>query len=617
MTSITTMTKEQIIEKLTKADQEYYDNSVINPSLTDQEYDLLVAQYKKLTGESWMSFGSSGTQEHSKPMLSLEKAHTEEEMIKFLETRKWTDNLIIMPKLDGGALSIESKTKILTRGKLVSGVSYGEDITKQAIRIPGVLDSLKTYKGIIRGEVVLPTKNLQEINKTLDDKNKYINCRNACTGIMKNTKDTYLLKYLKFIPYLSITNKPEVIGDYCYKLDKLDYNLIKSWYSKFLEELDFDIDGVVIHCPDLANIPSATKYPIHSLALKFKTDTAETTLIGIEWHAGRTGRVIPVGEFNPVELDGTTVTKCTLHNLDQLKKSNLTIGSRVELFKSGQIIPQVYKVLEVAPGELEIPTTCPECKAPLSVGLVDLACDNNQCPVKLVDGLVFSFNKTNLDVDGTGEEAIKLLIQTAKIANLADVYKAMSDPTVVKTLGLAKHNNISFGSKRANKLRDAVLASTSKPWSLLLRSLGIVGLGHDQASSIAVLYSLDDLLTITTDDLVKIKGIGKNTAEEVVNWIKSNPWVTDLKQWFTTDKETPKALSSGSLSGLSICITGKFSMSRSQIETLLADNGAVISSSLSKQTNILIAGTDAGSKLDKAKKLGIEIKDWSFINQML
>ncbi len=614
------MNIQDLREKLSGADQEYYDNTVINPSLTDQEYDNLVKQYKKLTGESWMAFGSLGTHKHKYPMLSLDKAHTEQDMIDFKTNKQWSDNLIVMPKLDGGALSIESLNLILTRGKLVSNVSYGENITKQAIRIPGVKEAYEKYShlGVVRGEVVLPRANLELINKSLDDKDKYVNCRNACTGIMKNQSNTSLLKYLMFIPYLAVSDKGvTVIGDHIKQLDSLNYEDLNNQYQQWLTSLDFDIDGIVLHCKDLAGLPPTTRYPVHSLALKFKTETAETVLREILWSAGRTGRVTPVGIFDPVELDGTTVTRCTLHNLDQLTNLGITEGSRVELFKSGQIIPQVYKVLEAGSNQLKVPTTCPECSEPLNKLSVDLVCNNVSCPVKIIDGLVFNFNKSNLDVDGTGEEAINILVNQLGFKTLLDVYRLTTEPSLVTKLGNCKHNNISFGIKRANKLRDALLISLQQPWNRLLHSLGIPGLGHDQASSIAFLYSLDELSKTSVDELVSIKGIGLKTAQEIRNWFDTNQWATNLSKLFNTNKVTQAEKLSGPLDNQVICITGTFSISRNQIEKILVNNGASVSKDVNKQTTILIAGDKAGSKLEKAKKLNIKIEGWEYVKSLL
>jgi DNA ligase (NAD+) len=674
------MNLEELTKKLQEADVAYYDLS--NPIMEDYEYNALVEQYFSLTGEKWMQFGNSGTVQHKRPMLSLEKAHTPEEVLKFFGDRKDLA-IFIMPKIDGSSLSLwydptGKLVKAITRGKLVGGVSYGEDVTSQVL----AMDSYYLPKHIpamghpveIRGEVYMSEEDLYEANllRAERKKDQFKNTRNAASGILRKESDKEFVQFLRFTAYEvfdqskqhhedlwfdrfqdkiwwlrdQMFHTPEVIADMSTQgggsvtlgglegeFDESDIFQLSDggtpfWYleEEFLGNVDDPNDGVVVMIDDMniqRSMGLSTRFPKYGIAIKFKTETAETTIKEIDWVATRTGRIVPTAVFEPVELDGTTVERATLHNAKNVKELDIEVGDIVEVFKANMIIPQVAKVIEkfeypvgcTMPAERGplLPKECPSCgdKTEWNETGVDLICGNLHCGPRLSGAVYNAGIKKNWDIDGLGESVAEMLVTEGFVKFIPDLLKLKS---MASQIAKTKIDGITFGASRTKKLVEQIEKAKTLPWFRTLHAMGCPGLGEPECKAIAQNWSLEELLNTImneeheelTKQLISLKGIGKETANSFVNWLDDNSgWLHDL-EWSEvyTDKDET-VVASGSLVGKTFCITGTHSVPRGVLEKQIIENGGTVTSSVSKKLDYLVAGEAAGSKLEKAEKLRV------------
>lgn len=629
---------------LDKADIAYYDLS--DPIMEDHEYDLLVKEYFELTKIKWMRQGNSGSIAHSRPMLSLNKAHTPEEV----ESQLGSHFKVVSPKIDGGGLSLMydasgNFTQALTRGKVVSGISYGEDVTNTVKLIPGLKLRINSpgHPVEVRGEYYMPLDLLEVANaKRIEEgSKKFKNTRNAAAGILRNDDGSYV-DFIRFIAYNAFNSTVPHYNDQWFgryvdmigwlrtegfntaPLDPIDdssLTTLEDLYKKYVNRCPYAIDGIVLTIDDMAvqrSMGSNNRYPEYSIAYKFEDQVATSILRGIEWSATRTGRIVPVGVFDPVELDNTTVERATMHNYKNVFDKGFRIGHEVKVIRANQVIPQIEPLEPGIPQVTYIPKQCPSCDYELRMNdtRVDLICLNPQCGPKLVGSIVNAASKKNWDIDGLGESVAQILVDNKLVKDLSDLFKLPE----AGELAILTHEGRKFGLSRARKLLDGIATAKLKPWHITLHALGCPGLGEPECKAIAQTYSLHDLLDSIgpdpiesdkeyyIDKLSDIKGIGTTTAKSFVNFIIYNYyWLEDLTVLGVDTNKEIIVQSSGNLNGLSFCITGTHSRPRSIIEKLITDNGGTITSSVSKKLNYLVAGDNAGSKLDKASKLGLNI----------
>lgn len=642
------MNLEEETNKLKEADTAYYDND--DQVLEDHEYDQLVATYMQLTGEKWVAFGATGTIEHKRPMLSLDKARTLEEVIKFFPDDM--TSVHIMPKIDGSSLALwYSKdgdlVRAITRGKIVAGVSYGEDVTEQAKKLKTIPTKI-TRMGFpveIRGEVWMSPQNLADANllRSKLGEEEFKNTRNAASGILRKSSNTQCLEFVNFVAYSAFKQSVPQHEDMWFKnfADQLNwlsdqnfdipdtickyiFNLVTHGMAEiedFMRSCSYPTDGVVLmttHMDKQRSLGLGSRFPKYALAYKFQTETAQTKILDILWTATRTGMVKPKAIFEPIELDDTTVEQATLHNAKHVQNMGLGIGDLVEVYKSNQIIPQVAKVITSAQQGSSLPVSCPSCQSTLewSDTNTDLVCANIKCPPKLVDLLVYTGNKKNLDINLLGDAVAETLVEKGLVTSLADLFRLPNKKQELSTMMI---DNITFGASRASTLIDGINKSRLKPWHIVLHSLGCPGLGEPECRQIAKKYSLLSLMTTVNEgfldelqkELVTLKGIGKTTAENFIDWLShNNDVLTDIL--FNSGLDTnviDSSPSTGVLLGNTFCITGTHSVPRGVIEKLITDNGGVLTTSVSKKLSYLVAGTEAGNKLEKATKLGVKVID--------
>jgi DNA ligase (NAD+) len=651
---------EELKSSLAAADRNYYDFDA--PSITDHAYDLLCAQYLVRTGVLWKSQGSTGDVAHERPMLSLDKAHGVDEVSSSLGA---DTKVCITPKIDGLGLSLRySKcgqlVRGLTRGKLVDKVSYGEDVTAQARKVTGVLGvSLGLGTPVeVRGEVYLPPAALAAINleRVAAGEKPYVNARNAAAGILRSV-DSRWHQELKFLAVKALNPLAEQHDDDLFKTEEEMFEwlydcgfqtpqpLLFSWVEHvshkrlaayrdrdIIEQgADYETDGVVLTVDSWAQQRSmglASKFPRYAVAYKFEDSTAEAVVQEILWATTRTGRVVPRYRFSPVELEGATIEYATGHNLANVIKIGAVPGDTVEVFRANQVVPQVRRVVAKATGStfVDAPSCCAACSQELETSEVDLLCTNATCGARLPELIQYSCSKKNLDVDGVGPALAEALVESEflNIKNLYD-FLALAESETVKRRNMNDLPDLDVGGKRlgtsaAQKLLDGIEKARSKPWNIVLHSLGCPGLGEPECKTISELWSLSALLSwpfcVPNDDLpdpkgtfikhlTAMKGVGLKTAETFYNWLEANhAWLTRLDTLgFNTEAAPAAAPVSTQLSGMSFCLTGRFSRPRDVVAASICAAGGAVTSSLSKRTSYLVAGDDPGSKLVKAMSL--------------
>ncbi len=665
-----TLTLDELIGRLKEADDAYYNND--DPVMTDAEYDGLVAAYHAQTGETWMRMG--GPREdlhptaHVRPMLSLEKRHSIEEIVEFFGPET---EVVLMPKVDGLSADhrydVAGLSRTLTRGDGTTG----EDVTHNAVLIPNMPVSLTTMMALrhvhVRGEVYLNAEGFAAVGG--------VNPRNSASGVLRRKSDTTQAKHLSFVAYGAFDPAKPAHEDATFRtmqelmlwLDGQGFDTVPCWVKKAgsitMEDLHavvkdrrYETDGVVVMYNDMAmhrSLGLSNRAPKYAVAFKFANQTTKTILRDVEWSVGRTGRVVPTAIFDAVQLDGTTVTRATLHNLKNINDvlGGLAIGDEISVYKANMIIPQVEKVITRKGGKkIEAPVQCPSCGSQLHKTEVDMACGNSGgCQVQLIGAIVNAGERRkNLDIDGLGEEVAIAMVESGVVKNLADLFildrATMFDvgsgdqvrriqASGVDVLGAMAFGKSTFGTVRAKKLLNEIMKSRQKPWSVVLHALGCPGLGEPECQQIATKYGLAEVIENADErsgefigELTELKGIGAKTAETFVDWVRDNiEWLDTFEKQagFNTQATPPEAPTGNQLAGMSFVITGTLSAPRHVYEALIKDQGGTVSGSVSSKTDYLLAGADAGSKLEKAKALAakpkakIRILDEAAFNQLV
>lgn len=632
---MSTATLEELIPLLRHADQAYHENN--DPILTDAEYDDLVKQYQTLSGDEWVPLGKPSEQltriPHKRPMLSLQK---------FTETValfKWAPIqgiYIQTPKIDG--LSAELR---YVDGRWKTAVSrgdgtVGESITHALIPIAGVHFPLTLPAPYdqgeveIRGEIYLPPRLFAQIGGK--------NPRNVAAGLCRRQEVGPHHQHLRFLAYRAFGADETTYQEQLGNLDTAGFNTpparqLNSGHfaaygveqlhpNSWAGEMDYEIDGTVIALDDLnarEELGDTTSYPRWAAAFKFATEEKETTYLGTEWNANRTGPVVPTHLFEAVHLCGTIVTRATGHNLEQFLKLNAAPGDIVVAKKANEIIPQLARVQEKRGGQATYPSTCPACQTRLTVVLPHLVCGNPSCHEKLVGVLVNAAKRSNLDISGLGEEVAVALVNGG-VQNLADLFFIKPDSLASMAFGKG-----TFGEARAKKLWKEVEKAKEKPWNVVLHSLGCPGLGEPECDLIAARFSLLDIIgvlppSVLKQELMTMRGIGEKTAVAFVEWMKvSCNWLMLLLDTGLQTKTVQPDTKDQPLLGYTIVMTGSFSQgSRNDYKKKLKDLGATVSDSVSKKTTLLIAGDKPGAdKMGAAEKYGVKVVDEQYLLELV
>lgn len=646
----------------------YYNDDA--PLISDAEYDKLYdrlleieKQYPELITPDSPSqrVGSTPLKKfepakHRIPMLSLQKVITYEEFLAFdkrvrdgLELGSDNVTYVVEPKLDGLAVELIYRDGIFVEGSTRGDGSTGENITSNLKTIRNI--PLKLSKEIskkyplleVRGEVIMKRSAFERLNNYLLEKNLPVlaNPRNGAAGSLRqlDTKVTSSRPLLFFAYGISdsglagLTNQFDCIS-FLRKEGFLTNKLIKivtgsaKVENLFLEidhtrhELDYDIDGMVIKVNDFnqqVELGQISRAPRWAVAWKFKAEQAETTLSKVEFSVGRTGIITPVGHFEPpVYLSGAYIATATLHNEDFLRSKDVREGDRVVIQRSGDVIPHLVSVdksqRSTNAEKIKIPKVCPSCNMPIirPEGEAAYRCQNLACPAQL-EGRLFHFaSKGGFDIDGLGEKFARQLIKEELVKDLADLFYL----TVEQLLPLEL-----MADKRAQNLVDAINKSKLTELPRAIYALGIIGVGEAAGKLLAGNFcSLSKLENATEKELENIDGIGPVIAKNIIDFFRNDgniKMLAKMRDGGVQFSEYVTQRSLGNLAGKSFVITGTLSQPRGYFKKLIEQNGGKVTGTVSKKTNYLLCGEDAGSKLDKARSLGVEIIDETQFNDLL
>lgn len=643
------LTLPELTTQLEAADVNYYDLST--PDITDVAYDSLARQYFNRTGFKWIRQGNLGDIRHSRLMGTQDKVRSGDETRTELGASTlclWT------PKIDGAGFELAYAAtpkglrfaRGLSRGKRPGdGFSYGEDMTASLRHVPGLPQALEgSDPEVVRGEVYMPKKLLAVANvqRVADGEKPFDNTRNAVGGIIRKGDPRYLA-FLRFVAYKAFDPLVPQHEDESFDTETAMFawlasqgfeippsnletndNLTEEGLEAWVKTLDlpYEIDGVVITVDSWATqrqLGVGSEFPKFSRAYKFEDALIEGVVKGYHHAATRTGRIVSRYEIEPVVIDGATVRFATGNNWAWMKDRYALPGDIVAMRRCNGVIPRLEKVLKPNHGDLRMadvrPLVCPACQGPVTENHVDLLCANEDCSARLPALLEYACNKKNLDVDGMGESLADALCETGVVKLLPELFTLEVVHLENLQLGLS---GVTFGRKRAETLVANLARARNKSWAAVLHSLGCPGLGAPECREIAARYSLDVLLDLSgntptrlKDELVALKGVGATTADTFIAWLdKNRGWLMSMfGLGFNLAAMGVAEPTGGTLAGLSFVITGSHSVPRPKLEELVVANGGTISSAVSKKTSYLVAGSDAGSKLEKATKAGVPVID--------
>ncbi|AMQ78566.1 DNA ligase [Staphylococcus aureus] len=643
----------ELHDLLNQYSYEYYVED--NPSVPDSEYDKLLhelikieeehPEYKtvdsptvRVGGEAQASFNKVN---HDTPMLSLGNAFNEDDLRKFDQRiREQIGNVEYMCelKIDGLAVSLKYVDGYFVQGLTRGDGTTGEDITENLKTIHAIPLKMKEPLNVeVRGEAYMPRRSFLRLNeeKEKNDEQLFANPRNAAAGSLRqlDSKLTAKRKLSVFIYSVNdftdfnVRSQSEALDE----LDKLGFTTnknrarvnnidgvleyIEKWTSQ-RESLPYDIDGIVIKVNDLDQqdeMGFTQKSPRWAIAYKFPAEEVVTKLLDIELSIGRTGVVTPTAILEPVKVAGTTVSRASLHNEDLIHDRDIRIGDSVVVKKAGDIIPEVVRSIpERRPEDAvtyHMPTHCPSCGHELVriEGEVALRCINPKCQAQLVEGLIHFVSRQAMNIDGLGTKIIQQLYQSELIKDVADIFYLTEEDL----LPLDR-----MGQKKVDNLLAAIQQAKDNSLENLLFGLGIRHLGVKASQVLAEKYeTIDRLLTVTEAELVEIHDIGDKVAQSVVTYLENE----DIRALIQKLKDKHvnmiyKGIKTSDIeghpefSGKTIVLTGKLhQMTRNEASKWLTSQGAKVTSSVTKNTDVVIAGEDAGSKLTKAQSLGIEI----------
>ncbi len=659
----------ELREQLHYHSYQYYVRSA--PTISDAAYDKLYHELRELEAEHpHLITPDSPTQRagndlsegfekvpHPAPILSLSNAFDaeglqswEERNLKLLA--EGTELAYMLePKLDGLTIVLTYENGVLVRAATRGNGEIGDDVTPNVrtinsvpLRIPATPDGPEAPRRlVVRGEILFLKDDFERMNaeQIANDEAPFINPRNAASGALKQ-KDSRItatrplsaffydavdivgkvfqtrwdiLGYLGDIGFPIPTN----ITRYPTLTDVIQQ--IPTW-EKARNSLDYEIDGMVVKVDDLrafAELGVVGKDPRGAIAYKFPAQEATTTLTGVTVGVGRTGRVVPTAQLEPVFVGGVTVSNATLHNYDFVTKLDIRVGDRVVIKRSGDVIPYVIgPVVEARDGDeapIQPPEKCPFSDDVLVRGqdAVDYYCPNPDCPERVFRQVDFFVSKGALDIDGLGTQTVRTLLDAGLIADEADLF-TLTEDALIELEG--------FAQKKVDNTLAAIAAAKHRPLTQILTALGIDGVGGTVSTLIVSHFpSLDTIAGATAEELVEIDGIGPKIAENVVAWFAAEHNQRVLEKMRAAGVRTQaeqQTLASNALEGLTFVLTGTLpTLSRDAASDLIEQHGGRVTSSVSKKTSYLVAGEAAGSKLAKAEKLAVPVIDEAQLRELI
>ena len=646
----------ELVALLNRYATEYYTSD--NPSVSDSEYDRLYRELVELeTAYPDQVLADSPTHRvggkvldgfekysHQYPLYSLQDAFSREELEAFdARVRKEVAHptYICELKIDGLSISLTYEKGILVAGATRGDGSVGENITENLKRVKDIPLTLPEELDItVRGECYMPRASFDQVNQARQENGEpeFANPRNAAAGtlrqldtavVAKRNLATFLYqeaspstrdsqeKVLKHLEQLGFVVNPKRI---------LAENIDEIW--DFIQEvgeerdnLPYDIDGVVIKVNDLAGqeeLGFTVKAPKWAVAYKFPAEEKEAQLLSVDWTVGRTGVVTPTANLTPVQLAGTTVSRATLHNVDYIAEKDIRKDDTVIVYKAGDIIPAVLRVVEskrVSEEKLDIPTNCPSCNSDLLhfEDEVALRCINPRCPAQIMEGLIHFASRDAMNITGLGPSVVEKLFSANLVKDVADIYRLQEEDFLLLE---------GVKEKSAGKLYQAIQASKENSAEKLLFGLGIRHVGS-KASKLLLqhFHSIENLAQADPDEVASIESLGGVIAKSLQTYFAtegSEILLRELKEaGVNLDYKGQTVVANAALSGLTVVLTGKLErLKRSEAKTKLESLGAKVTGSVSQKTDLVVAGADAGSKLQKAQELGIEVRDEAWLESL-
>ena len=646
----------ELVTLLNRYATEYYTSD--NPLVSDSEYDRLYRELVELEAAyPDQVLADSPTHRvggkvldgfekysHQYPLYSLQDAFSREELEAFdARVRKELPHptYICELKIDGLSISLTYEKGILVVGATRGDGSIGENITENLKRVKDIPLTLPEELDItVRGECYMPRASFDQVNQARQENGEpeFANPRNAAAGtlrqldtavVAKRNLATFLYqeassstrasqeKVLEHLEQLGFVVNPKRI--LAKSIDEI-WDFIQE-IGQEREKLPYDIDGVVIKVNDLAGqeeLGFTVKAPKWAVAYKFPAEEKEAQLLSVDWTVGRTGVVTPTANLTPVQLAGTTVSRATLHNVDYIAEKDIRKDDTVIVYKAGDIIPAVLRVVEskrVSEEKLDIPTNCPSCDSQLLhfEDEVALRCINPRCPAQIMEGLIHFASRDAMNITGLGPSIVEKLFAANLVKDVADIYRLKEDDFLLLE---------GVKEKSASKLYQAIQASKENSAEKLLFGLGIRHVGS-KASQLLLqhFHSIENLAQADPEEVASIESLGSVIAQSLQTYFStegSNILLDELKETgVNLDYKGQTLVADAALSGLTIVLTGKLErLTRSEAKNKLESLGAKVTGSVSKKTNLVVAGADAGSKLQKAQELGIEVRDEAWLESL-
>ena len=643
---------ERLRALIRKHDYQYY--VLDSPLITDREYDQLISELKSLEakhpelitpdsptqrvgGEPLPGFT---TIRHRVPLLSLDNTFSQGELAEFnrrvqarlLPEENW---YVCELKIDGVSIALVYEDGLLISAATRGGGVVGENVTQNVRTIRSLPLRLKDpiRRLEVRGEIYFPKLEFVRLNQEREEKGEktFANPRNSAAGSLRQldpriTASRPLKAFIYDLLYIEgaeVENQAEVleflseqgfpVNPHWRRARGVDdiWAYCEEWQER-RHDLDYEIDGVVVKLSPLAareQVGFTAKSPRWATAFKFPAEEKETEILEIELNVGRTGVITPTAVMNPVLIAGSVVSRASLHNYDLMRERDIRVGDRVLIHKAGDVIPEVIRPLvEKRTGQEKIftmPENCPACGATVIrfEGEVAYRCDNINCPARLKESLIFFASREAMDIEGVGPAVVEQLVEKGLVQNVADLYSlGMEDfLTLDKT-----------GQKKAANLFEAIEASKSRPLSRLLHALGIRFVGGKTARILAEKFrDLDVIAALAEESLVEIPEIGIKIATSVVSFFnepENLETIDKLKAAGVNTREAETMVVEGKLTGKTLVLTGSLeNLTRSEAGELIEKQGGKVSSSVSRKTDYVVVGADPGSKLDKARQLGVTV----------
>lgn len=646
----------ELVELLNRYAYEYYTKDT--PSVSDSEYDRLYRELVELeTAHPDEILPESPTHcvggvvlkgftkyQHQYPLYSLQDAFSREELEAFDQrVRKEFPSIsyVCELKIDGLSISLTYENGVLVTGATRGDGSVGEDITENLKRVKDIPLVLPEPVNItVRGECYMPRASFDRVNQIRQENGEpeFANPRNAAAGTLRQLDTTIVAKrnlatflYQEVSPtdqssQEGVLEKLARLGFVVNQERVLAEDMEQIWdfiqkVAQLREDLPYDIDGIVIKVNDLAvqeELGFTVKAPKWAVAYKFPAEEKEAKILSVDWTVGRTGVVTPTANLTPVQLAGTTVSRATLHNVDYIAEKDIHQDDTVIVYKAGDIIPAVLRVVKdkrVSDQALAIPTHCPSCQSELLhfEDEVALRCINPLCPAQIKEGLNHFASRDAMNITGLGPAVVEKLFAAQLVEDVAGIYRL----TVEDLLTLE-----GFKEKSAEKLYEAIQASKENSAEKLLFGLGIRHVGS-KVSQILLqeFHDLDQLATADPERIASIDSLGMVVAESLKRYFAqegSKRLLQELKEAGVNMAYLGEKVSAdAALSGMTVVLTGKLErLTRSEAKAKLESLGAKVTGSVSKKTDLVVAGSDAGSKLTKAQELGIQVEDEAWLESL-